>query len=270
MILVADGLHEDEHQIQNERHQAGKTQLRRCVGRPRRTGGKFRQDQRQGGQCSQHGECSTTSLGTKPDDAVPNAAGEQADADDPVADDHHRRKHGIPRQALRLLAPREHHRHDQRNLDHRDGERQHQRTQRFAHVVGNDLGVIDGDQNGGDQSQGDQQQVKRTGTCPQAGEQQTAGRQGQDDGDGREVEQSGQAHWVSLHKNLKGMRSLGNKELMYRRCAAGKFDTNTGISFRRTRIREMRFLMISATTERAKPQSDFATKIGVDRDVNGR
>ena len=42
----------------------------------------------------------------------------------------------------------EHHRDDQRDLDHRDRDREHQRAVRFADPVRDDLGVMDGREHG--------------------------------------------------------------------------------------------------------------------------
>jgi hypothetical protein len=59
----------------------------------------------------------------------------------------------IVRQRRRLVAAGKHHRHDQRHLDHRDRDRQHQRAERLADLVRDDLGVMDGGDHGGHERQ---------------------------------------------------------------------------------------------------------------------
>ena len=169
MVFMAHRLHKNEDQIKNQRHQTGKPQLRIRVAWPRRGGGELRQNQRQRGQRRQHGERGATAFSTKANDAMANATSQQTNADHTVADDHHRGKNSIPRQAARFVAAREHHRDDQGNFDHGDRQRQNQRAQRFADAVRNNLGVINGDQDGGDQGQRYQAQKQRTSTAPQAG-----------------------------------------------------------------------------------------------------
>ena len=70
------------------------------------------------------------------------AADQQAQPDDAVADDHHRREDRIARQGRLFRAAGEHDRDDQRDLDHGDGNREHQRAERLAGAVSDDLGVM--------------------------------------------------------------------------------------------------------------------------------
>ena len=91
---------------------------------------------------------------------VANRAGQQADADDAVADDHHRRKHRVTGKGIDAGAVGQHHGYDQRDFDDRHRHRQNQRAEGFAQAVGNDFSVEDGNQDAGDQrgtGQGEQQ-----------------------------------------------------------------------------------------------------------------
>ncbi len=60
--------------------------------------------------------------------------------------------------AVGVGTAREHQRHDQRDFDHGDRDRQHQRAERLAHAVRDDLGVVHGREHGADQSGRDEQQ----------------------------------------------------------------------------------------------------------------
>ena len=95
-----------------------------------------------------------------------DAAHQQTDADNAVTHDHHRGEHRIARKTGFLGTGREHHRDDQRNLDHRDGHGQHQRAERFADPVGDHLRVMHGGEHGAGQRDADQrQQHAITGQC---------------------------------------------------------------------------------------------------------
>jgi hypothetical protein len=71
---------------------------------------------------------------------------QHADADDAGGDQHHRGIDGVARQGRLVAAAAggEHHRQDQRHLDDRDRERQHQRAERLAHPVRDHLGMVHG------------------------------------------------------------------------------------------------------------------------------
>ena len=73
----------------------------------------------------------------------PQAAGEDAKADETVADDHDDGEHGVARQRRIGLAAQQE-RLDHRNLDDRDRQRQQQRAKRLADAVRDDLGMIHG------------------------------------------------------------------------------------------------------------------------------
>jgi hypothetical protein len=75
--------------------------------------------------------------------AVTDAAGDHAQTDRAVGDDHDRREDRVARQRRRLGAAGEHHREDQRDLDHRHREREDERSERLADAVRDDLGVVD-------------------------------------------------------------------------------------------------------------------------------
>ena len=72
-----------------------------------------------------------------------DAAGKQAHPHDAVTDDHHRGKHRIAREAGLLGARAQHHGDDQRHLDHRHGDGEHQRAERLAHAMRDDFRMVD-------------------------------------------------------------------------------------------------------------------------------
>lgn len=148
---MADGLYEHEDGPEHQRKNGGEDQLRGGIGRALGTGGVHRQHQGQGGQGGQHGQCRHGAFDAEIDDAVAQAAGQQAQADHAVAHDHQRGIHGIAGQGRGGLATGQHHRDDQRDLDHRHRQGQHQGAKGFTHAVGDYLGVMHGGQHRGDQ-----------------------------------------------------------------------------------------------------------------------
>ena len=77
-----------------------------------------------------------------PPNAVKPAAHEQADADDTVEDDHQRGVDRVARQMGLLGSADDHHGQDERGLDDRHGEREHERAEGLSDPVGDDLGVM--------------------------------------------------------------------------------------------------------------------------------
>ena len=122
VVAVADGLHEDEDAPERERGDAGEGELRRRCRRARRAGREARQHERQRRQRDQRGERRGRALEAERLLVVAEAADQQAQADHAVADDHDRREDRVARQRRLVGAAGEHHRDDQRDLDHRDRE----------------------------------------------------------------------------------------------------------------------------------------------------
>ena len=90
--------------------------------------------------------------------AVKRAAQQQAQPDDAGQDDHHGGEDGVAGERRRVRTARQHQRHDQRDFDHGDRDRQHQRAERLAHAMRDHLGVVHGGQHGADQPGRDEHQ----------------------------------------------------------------------------------------------------------------
>jgi ribonuclease E len=82
---------------------------------------------------------------------VLEAAGKQAQPNDPVADDHDRREDRVARQRRFVGPAGKHDREDQRQLDHRHGDREDEGAERLADAVGDHLGVVHRRENGADE-----------------------------------------------------------------------------------------------------------------------
>ena len=120
IIAVPDGLGIEEHAVQHDRHDADETELGCRIERPRRRQRVVRQHQRDGREHRQHRQIEIGAGDLKVLLAVAQAADQNADADQAVADDHHHREHRIARQRRHRLGA-EHDGRDQRHLD--DGDR---------------------------------------------------------------------------------------------------------------------------------------------------
>ena len=73
------------------------------------------------------------------------AARNETESDDAIADDHDRGEHRVARQRVGGLASREHRQcDDQRHLDHRHRDREHERPEWLANAMRDDLRVMDG------------------------------------------------------------------------------------------------------------------------------
>ncbi len=114
------------------------------VAAARRGGGEGGQDERKGRERHQRGERRARPLDAEGLLAVVEPPHQQADAHHAVADDHDGREDGVARQLGRAGAAGEHHRQDQRGLDHGDGHGQDERAEGLAHAVRHDLGVVHG------------------------------------------------------------------------------------------------------------------------------
>ena len=143
IVPVPDGLGIEKHAIEQDGDGADEAELARRIDRPRRRQRIIGQDQRDRRQNRQNAEIKIGSAHLNILLAVTQAADQDADADQPVADDHHHRKHGIARQRRhRFFA--EHDGGDQRHLDDGDGQRQQQRAVGLADPLGDHLGMMDG------------------------------------------------------------------------------------------------------------------------------
>ena len=77
-------------------------------------------------------------------------------AEQAVDGDHHRREHRLAGQGRRLVTSGQHERHDERDLDDRDRDREHERAEGLPDPEGDDLGVVHGRQHGPGEQQGDE------------------------------------------------------------------------------------------------------------------
>ena len=98
VILVPDGLGVEEHAVEHDRYELTKPSWSRRIDRPRRRQRVVRHDQRDGRQHDQHAEIDVGAGDLKVLLAIAQAADEDAEADQAVADDHDDREHGIARQ----------------------------------------------------------------------------------------------------------------------------------------------------------------------------
>ena len=69
---------------------------------------------------------------------------DQAEADDAVEHDHHRREHRVARDDIGARGAGEHDRHDQPDLDHRHRDREQDRAERLAELERQQFRVMDG------------------------------------------------------------------------------------------------------------------------------
>jgi len=154
---VPYGLHKHECTVQNQRNHPGKNQLRRRIKRAGCGGRKIRQDQRKRDQGGQYRQCCGSAERLKPLLIMANAAGDEAQSDHAVADQHDRCEHRVARQPRFIGGAADHHREDQRYFDHSDGNGEHQGSERLANPVGNHFRVV---------NRGEDRQNQ---TCPSCG-----------------------------------------------------------------------------------------------------
>ena len=101
----------------------------------------------------------------------------------PVAGDHRRREHGVARERRRVVAlAGDHQRDDQPDLDHGHRDREHERAERLADAVRDDLGVMHGGQHRAGQEQADDDQHRRSRLAAPRRRQQERGEDRDDDG----------------------------------------------------------------------------------------
>jgi hypothetical protein len=145
-VAVADGLHGQEQHVQRERGDGRERELgRRALG-----SGPARRERRQ--HEAQRARVPTVASA----EAVPSALNETVPCrsaptstdspTDPVARDHHGREDGVPGERRGLRPAGDHQRDDERHLDDRHGDREHERAERLPDPVGDHLRVVDGRQ----------------------------------------------------------------------------------------------------------------------------
>ena len=121
---MLDGLHEYKHAPEDQRHETDALQLQNGIGRAGSGHGEVRQDQRERGQSPQHGERGGRALKLEGLLEMLARPKDEAEPDDAIEDDHHRRKHRVPRDALAALGPGKHDRDNQPGFDHRHRHRE--------------------------------------------------------------------------------------------------------------------------------------------------
>ena len=144
IVAVPHRLDEHEHEIEEQRQPADEDELGRRILRPELGQGEIRHDERQHRERSEHAERGRGALDPETLLAIARASDQQAEADHAVQHDRHRREHRVAGE--RVFAPaarREHGGHDQRGLDHRDGEGEQHRAERLADLQRDHLGVMD-------------------------------------------------------------------------------------------------------------------------------
>ena len=151
VVAVPHGLDEDERAVEHQRDDSGEDKLRRAEHRTGRGRDDVRQNQREGGERGQHGQCGARSVDLKSLFVMARAAPEQAQADDAVAHDHDGGEDRVACQPCLFRRSCNHDRDDQRHLDNRDGDGQDKRAEWLAGAVCDHLGVVHGREHGGDQ-----------------------------------------------------------------------------------------------------------------------
>ena len=126
-------------------------ELGRTEVRPWRGRRDVRQNKGQNRERRQHGQCCTRATELKPLFVMTGAAPQQAESDDPVADNHHSGEHRVAGQRRLSRRNCNHDGNDQRHLDYGHRDRQHERAKRLARAMGDHLGVVHGRENRGDQ-----------------------------------------------------------------------------------------------------------------------
>ena len=85
------------------------------------------------------------------------SADQETDADHAVQDDHQRRVDRVAGKRRVLTASHDHHRQDERGLDHRDGHGEDESPERLADPVGDHFCVVNGGDDGADERHGAEQ-----------------------------------------------------------------------------------------------------------------
>jgi hypothetical protein len=106
------------------------------------SGGEGRQHERQHRQRRDGHRGRRGALLVEAHGVVSQRADQDREPDEPVHRDHHRGEHGVPRERLGLRSAGARQRDDERDLDHRDRDGEHERPERLPHPVRDDLGVV--------------------------------------------------------------------------------------------------------------------------------
>ena len=138
------GLDEHKRAVEHQRHNRRENKLRWTEVRTGHGGRNVWQHQREDRERRQDRQRRACALDLKPLLVMARAARQQAHTDDSIAHDHDGRKHRVTRQFCLSARRREHDRDNQRDLDHRHRDGEHQRAKGFAGAVRNHFGVVDG------------------------------------------------------------------------------------------------------------------------------
>ena len=141
---MLDGLHEHKHAPEDQRHKADALELQNGIGRAGSSLGEIGQNERQRGQSAKHGERGDRALKLESLLEVSACAKDKAETHYAVENDHHRREHRVPGDALAALGPGEHDRDNEPGFDHRHRDREKDRAKRLAKLEREHLGVMDG------------------------------------------------------------------------------------------------------------------------------
>ncbi|COX31748.1 Uncharacterised protein [Mycobacterium tuberculosis] len=82
-------------------------------------------------------------MGVEQRHAIAQRTQQQGQPGDPVGGDHHRGEHGVAGERRRIVPAGHHERNDQRHLDGRHRDREHQRTEWLTHPGRHHLGMVD-------------------------------------------------------------------------------------------------------------------------------
>ncbi len=178
---MSDGLRKDERAIDHQRHDRDEQQLAGGVVGTGQCDGVVRKNQGHDDDGAQRHEQGADSVDAEALLAMHDAADEKTEPDDAVEDDHHRREHGIAGQCRRGGAAGNHQRHDQRNFDEGDRQRQHQGAIGLAHAVRHDIGMVYGGEHGAPQAESNHRYEKSAHAATQT----ETGRQQYQAGKGR-------------------------------------------------------------------------------------
>ena len=161
---MLDGLHEHEDAPEDQRHKADALELQNGIGGARSGLGEVRQDQRQRRQSPEHGERGGRALQLEGLLEVLARPEDEAETDNAVEHDHHRREHRVPRDALAALGPGKHDRDDEPGFDHRHRDREQDRAKRLAKLERQHLGVMDGGEHrGAEEETGENKDISSVG-----------------------------------------------------------------------------------------------------------
>ena len=141
---MLDGLHEHKHAPEDQRHKADALQLQNGIGGTGSSLGEVGQNQRQRGQSPQNRERGGRALKLERLLEVLARPEDEAETDNAIENDHHRRKHRVPSDALTALGSGKHDRDNEPGFDHRHRNREKDRAKRLAKLERQHLGVMDG------------------------------------------------------------------------------------------------------------------------------